>query len=68
MRLVFGYLSKCLTAIAIGSKFPVMGGMERHIAVSYPEILASSLKMRDREFEREIKTISLVKLYDLGQR
>jgi predicted HTH domain antitoxin len=41
--------------------------MERQIAVSYPETLAASLKMRDREFEREMKTISLVKLYELGK-
>jgi predicted HTH domain antitoxin len=41
--------------------------MERQIAVSYPETLAASLKMRDREFEREIKTISMVKLYELGK-
>jgi hypothetical protein len=39
--------------------------MEREIAVSYPETLAASLKMGDHEFEREIKTISLVKLYEL---
>jgi predicted HTH domain antitoxin len=44
-----------------------MSGMERQIAVSYPETLAASLKMRDREFEREIKTVSLVKLYELGK-
>jgi predicted HTH domain antitoxin len=41
--------------------------MERQIAVSYPETLAVSLKLRDHEFEREMKTISLVKLYELGK-
>ncbi|MDR1211112.1 MAG: UPF0175 family protein, partial [Spirochaetaceae bacterium] len=41
--------------------------MESQIAVSYPKTLAASLKMRDREFEREIKTISMVKLYELGK-
>jgi predicted HTH domain antitoxin len=41
--------------------------MERQIAVSYPETLAASLKMRDPEFEREMKTISMVKLYELGK-
>jgi predicted HTH domain antitoxin len=41
--------------------------MERQIAVSYPETLAASLKMQDREFERAIKTISMVKLYELGK-
>jgi predicted HTH domain antitoxin len=41
--------------------------MESQIAVSYPKTLAASLKMRDREFEQEIKTISMVKLYELGK-
>jgi predicted HTH domain antitoxin len=41
--------------------------MNRQIAVSYPETLAFSLKMRTMEFEREIKIISLVKLYELGK-
>jgi predicted HTH domain antitoxin len=41
--------------------------MKRQIAVSYPETLAASLKMQDSEFEREIKTISMVKLYELGK-
>jgi predicted HTH domain antitoxin len=37
------------------------------ISVSYPETLAFSLKMQSKEFEREIKTASLVKLYELGK-
>ena len=37
------------------------------IAISYPETLAFSLKMRKQEFEREMKIISLVKLYELGK-
>lgn len=41
--------------------------MERLIAVTYPESLAQSLKLADSEFEREIKTISLLKLYELGK-
>jgi predicted HTH domain antitoxin len=41
--------------------------MEKQIAISYPESLAFSLKMRSYEFEHEIKTISLVKLYELGK-
>ena len=41
--------------------------MTGQIQVSYPEVLAFSLKMDNREFEREIKTISLVKLYELGK-
>ncbi len=41
--------------------------MERLISVTYPEYLAFSLKMENQEFESEIKTISLVKLYELGK-
>jgi predicted HTH domain antitoxin len=41
--------------------------MEKQITITYPETLASSLKMQDREFEREIKTFSMVKLYELGK-
>lgn len=41
--------------------------MERLISVTYPESLAYSLKLADKEFEKEIKTISLVKLYELGK-
>jgi predicted HTH domain antitoxin len=41
--------------------------MEAQIAISYPQTLAFSLKMRDREFEQEMKTLSLVKLYELGK-
>lgn len=41
--------------------------MERQIAISYPESLAFSLKMRDSEFESEMKLISIVKLYELGK-
>jgi predicted HTH domain antitoxin len=41
--------------------------MNKQIAISYPESLAFSLKMREPEFEREMKTISLVKLYELGK-
>ena len=37
------------------------------ISVSYPETLAFSLKMQNSEFEREIKTASLVKFYELGK-
>ena len=37
------------------------------ISVSYPETLAISLKMQNSEFEREIKTASLVKFYELGK-
>lgn len=41
--------------------------MEKVITVSYPESLASSLKMADKEFINEMKTISLIKLYELGK-
>ena len=37
------------------------------INVSYPETLAFSLKMQNSEFEREIKTASMVKFYELGK-
>ena len=41
--------------------------MVRQIAISYPESLAFSLKMKSHEFEKEMKTISLIKLYELGK-
>ncbi len=41
--------------------------MERLISIKYPESLAFSLKMEDEEFQNEIKTISLIKLYELGK-
>lgn len=41
--------------------------MERLLSVTYPQSLANSLKLADREFENEIKTISLIKLYELGK-
>ena len=41
--------------------------MDRQISVNYPRELAFSLKMEDSEFEKEIKIISLIKLYELGK-
>ncbi|MDP2335864.1 MAG: UPF0175 family protein [Bacteroidota bacterium] len=41
--------------------------MEKQIAISYPESLAFSLKMENREFKNEMKKISLIKLYELGK-
>ncbi|WP_345027541.1 UPF0175 family protein [Ravibacter arvi] len=41
--------------------------MAATIEISYPESLALSLKMGSKEFEKEIKTLSLVKLYELGK-
>jgi predicted HTH domain antitoxin len=37
------------------------------IAISYPESLALSLKMDNHEFEKEMKVLSLVKLYEMGK-
>ena len=41
--------------------------MLNQIVISYPESLAFSLKMKNKEFEREMKAISLIKLYELGK-
>jgi len=41
--------------------------MEEQITISYPTSLAWSLKMKDKEFEQEMKVISLIKLYELGK-
>jgi predicted HTH domain antitoxin len=41
--------------------------MERSISIKYPESLAFSLKMDNQEFMDEMKTISLIKLYELGK-
>jgi len=41
--------------------------MGAQISINYPEKLAFSLKMENVEFAKEIKTISLVKLYELGK-
>jgi len=41
--------------------------MDKQITISYPESLAFSLKMGNREFEHEMRTISIVKLYELGK-
>jgi predicted HTH domain antitoxin len=41
--------------------------MDHQITIEYPETLAFSLKMQNQEFEREIKTLSMVKLYELGK-
>ncbi len=41
--------------------------MEHQISIKYPERLAHSLKMGNVEFAKEIKTISIVKLYELGK-
>ena len=41
--------------------------MEHLISINYPESLAFSLKMGDQEFKSEMKTLSLIKLYELGK-
>lgn len=41
--------------------------MEHSISINYPESLAFSLNMSVNEFQNEMKTMSLVKLYELGK-
>ena len=41
--------------------------MKQMISINYPESLALSLKMSDKEFVKEMKIISLIKLYELGK-
>jgi predicted HTH domain antitoxin len=41
--------------------------MNAQIAVFYPESLALSLKMDTHEFEKEMKVLSLVELYEMGK-
>ena len=41
--------------------------MEHLISINYPESLAFSLKMENQEFKSEMKTLSLIKLYELGK-
>lgn len=41
--------------------------MKRVIKIEYPESLANKLKLNEKDFELEIKTSSLVKLFELGK-
>lgn len=41
--------------------------MERLIKVSYPESLANYLRLVDADFKDEMKTVSLIKLYEIGK-
>jgi len=41
--------------------------MKRIIKVEYPESLANSLRLNGKDFENEIKTSSIVKLFELGK-
>ncbi|WP_296620243.1 UPF0175 family protein [Marivirga sp.] len=37
------------------------------INIEYPESLANTLKLSDLEFKSEMKTTSLIKLYEMGK-
>ena len=41
--------------------------MKGMINIEYPESLANTLRLSGKDFESEIKTSSLVKLYELGK-
>lgn len=41
--------------------------MKNSITINYPEALAFSLKMEKEEFSNTMKTLSLIKLYELGK-
>ena len=41
--------------------------MQGTINITYPEYLAHTLKLSNKDFETEIKISSLVKLYELGK-
>lgn len=41
--------------------------MKGTINIKYPESLANALKLNEKDFELEMKTSSLVKLYELGK-
>jgi len=41
--------------------------MKGMINIEYPESLANSLKLSGKDFENEMKTSSLVKLFELGK-
>ncbi|WP_445732641.1 UPF0175 family protein [Mariniflexile sp.] len=41
--------------------------MKGMISIEYPEYLANSLRLSNKDFESEIKTSSLVKLFELGK-
>ncbi len=41
--------------------------MKGMINIGYPESLANSLRLTGKDFENEIKTSSLVKLFELGK-
>lgn len=41
--------------------------MAQGITIEYPDYLANSMRMNADDFEKEIKTSSLVKLFELGK-
>lgn len=41
--------------------------MKETIKIEYPEYLANTLRLSGKDFELEMKTISLIKLYELGK-
>jgi len=41
--------------------------MAQFISVDYPEYLANVMRLNKDEFEREIKILGLVKLFELGK-
>ena len=41
--------------------------MKGMINIQYPESLANALKLSEKDFESEIKTSSMVKLYETGK-
>ena len=41
--------------------------MKGMINIEYPESLANSLRLRGKDFENEMKTSSLIKLFELGK-
>lgn len=41
--------------------------MANIISVEYPDYLANSMRMNRDDFEKEIKTSSLVKMFELGK-
>lgn len=41
--------------------------MSKKIAIEYPEYLAHSLRLSGKDFENEIKSSSMVKLFEMGK-
>jgi predicted HTH domain antitoxin len=41
--------------------------MKGMINIEYPESLANSLRLKGKDFENEMKTSSLIKLFELGR-